>query len=495
VNDEHALSGVVDPGGFVAERFGVRLHTDKEASVVPVGRLVGLALRKNPRRAHLLVSTVLAKHVPTDPATTIAAGALLGVLVAELLAAEGGVPRLPSARARAFGDRLTEVLDARGSADDLRALLVDARVSDPALSVIGYAETATGLGRIVADTLGAAYIHSTRLDVPGSRSFAGFEEEHSHATSHRLLPRRSDWFRAGGTVVLVDDEVSTGSTIINTIRSLHAVVPQRRWVVAALIDLRSGVDRARFDALAAELGAAIDVVALGTGSIDLPSGLLDEAQRFFADTADAAVQGESPSSAPGTVSPVDLCALPPAPLDRFGTLADERPDLLAGSETARALAAAVAAALPAGAEAAVPWRDPQDHDSPPRVLVLGTEEAIALPLAVADALREATTAEVAFSTTTRSPIHPLDRGDYAIQTAVRFDRHDPVLDDEPRRYAYNLTRGGHRFDEIVLVPEPGTPVDALTGPGSVTEALASVASRVTVILLTAPLAPSESSRA
>ncbi|GAA4264685.1 phosphoribosyltransferase domain-containing protein [Frondihabitans peucedani] len=488
MNDEHGLSGVVDPGGFVAERFGVRLHTDQEASVVPVGRLVGLALRKNPRRAHLLVSTVLAKHVPTDPATTIAAGALLGVLVAELLAAEGGVPRLPSARARAFGDRLTEVLEGRGRADGLRALLVDARVSDPALSVIGYAETATGLGRIVADTLGAAYIHSTRLDVPGSRSFAGFEEEHSHATSHRLLPRRSDWFRAGGTVVLVDDEVSTGSTIINTIRSLHAVVPQRRWVVAALIDLRSGVDRARFDALAAELGAAIDVVALGTGSIDLPSGLLDEAQRFFADTADAVVP-DAHVSAPGAVSLVDLRAHPPVPLDRFGTLADERPDLLAGSETARALAAAVAA------EAAVPRRDPQDHDSPPRVLVLGTEEAIALPLAVADALREATTAEVVFSTTTRSPIHPLDRGDYAIQTAVRFDRHDRVLDDEPRRYAYNLTRGGERFDEIVLVPEPGTPEDALTGPGSVTEALAGVASRVTVILLTAPLAPSESSRA
>ena len=44
--------------------------------------LVGLALRRNPRRAHLLVSTVLGKHIPADPRVVHGAGLRLGRLVA-----------------------------------------------------------------------------------------------------------------------------------------------------------------------------------------------------------------------------------------------------------------------------------------------------------------------------------------------------------------------------------------------------------------------------
>ena len=53
--------------------------------------LLGLALRRNPRRAQLLVSRVLGKHVPTDPRVVQAAGLLLGGLVADALA--GRLPR------------------------------------------------------------------------------------------------------------------------------------------------------------------------------------------------------------------------------------------------------------------------------------------------------------------------------------------------------------------------------------------------------------------
>lgn len=55
--------------------------------------------------------------------------------------------------------------------------------------VLGYAETATGLGHAVADGLGTApYLHSTRRPVAGIAPAGGFEESHSHATSHLLLP-------------------------------------------------------------------------------------------------------------------------------------------------------------------------------------------------------------------------------------------------------------------------------------------------------------------
>jgi len=68
----------------IVERLGVRLRA-RGAGPDP-GALLGLALRNNPRRAQLLVSRVLGKHVPTDPRVVHAAGLLLGALVADALA-------------------------------------------------------------------------------------------------------------------------------------------------------------------------------------------------------------------------------------------------------------------------------------------------------------------------------------------------------------------------------------------------------------------------
>ena len=59
---------------WVGSRFGVTLtgHAGE-----PLDGLVELALRRNPKRAHLLVSTVLGKHVPTDPRVVHDAGVRL----------------------------------------------------------------------------------------------------------------------------------------------------------------------------------------------------------------------------------------------------------------------------------------------------------------------------------------------------------------------------------------------------------------------------------
>ncbi|MDQ2796749.1 MAG: phosphoribosyltransferase domain-containing protein, partial [Actinomycetota bacterium] len=77
-------------GGWVADRFGVRLHTDA-GSEQPLTDLVGIALRRNPKRAHLLVSTVLGKHVPADPRDVHGAGLRLGAAVHAHLGATSAV--------------------------------------------------------------------------------------------------------------------------------------------------------------------------------------------------------------------------------------------------------------------------------------------------------------------------------------------------------------------------------------------------------------------
>ena len=101
--------------------------------------------------------------------------------------------------------------------------------------MLGYAETATALGHCVAESLAADYLHSTRRRVPGYQPVAGFDEEHSHATRHLLLPADPGLLAGAGPLVLVDDELSTGQTVLNTIEALH-----RDWPAAALPDRRPG---------------------------------------------------------------------------------------------------------------------------------------------------------------------------------------------------------------------------------------------------------------
>ncbi len=221
-------------GSWVAERLGVALVGGEH-----LRDLLGLALRRNPRRAHLLVSNVLGKHVPQSPSVVYGYGVALGRRVRELL-----------------GD------DEAGAA-----------------VVLGYAETATGLGHSVADGVGLApYLHSTRRPVEGVDRAGGFEESHSHATSHLLLPENPALLASTGPLVLVDDEFSTGNTVLNTIRELHARYPRGRYVIVTLVDMRSAADLGRLEDFTREIGARVDLVTAASGTVRLPEGVLEKGQ-------------------------------------------------------------------------------------------------------------------------------------------------------------------------------------------------------------------------
>ncbi|MGI8665804.1 MAG: phosphoribosyltransferase domain-containing protein, partial [Jatrophihabitans sp.] len=208
-------------GQWVADRLGLQLITDRTADAsLRLTDLVGLALRHNPRRVHLLVSTVLGKHQPTDPLLVYGAGRLLGAQVADrLLGRDSGIAgvgaRLLAAALAGRPDAAAELVRCcEGRASELAV---------PAV-VLGFAETATGLGHSVADSLDAWYLHSTRRRDAGGASLS-FEEEHSHATGHLLLPAEPGLLDSGQPMVLVEAELSTGQTAMNTISALQQAYP------------------------------------------------------------------------------------------------------------------------------------------------------------------------------------------------------------------------------------------------------------------------------
>ncbi|MGW0970930.1 phosphoribosyltransferase [Streptomyces sp. NPDC002516] len=408
-------------GTWVAERLGVELVGDEGLS-----GLLGLALRRNPKRAHLLVSNVLGKHVPQSPAVIHGYGVELGRRVRELLGTE-----------------------------DARAAVV-----------LGYAETATGLGHSVADGIGLApYLHSTRRPVRGVRQAGGFEESHSHATSHLLLPEDPGLLAGSGPLVLVDDEFSTGNTVLNTIRDLHRRYPRERYVVVALVDMRSPADHARFEKFARDIGARVDLVAAASGTVRLPEDVLARGTALVARYEQPArnEQGDRREPVASTAAPAPAV---PAPAVRVGLgwphgLPDGGRHGFTPGHRIRleaalpAMAARIADALPDGAE---------------RVLVLGFEELMYAPLRLAHELERTLPAEVRFSTTTRSPVLALDDPGYAIRSRIAFPAHDDPDDGPGERYAYNVAGAG--FDAVVAVVDSTADTPELHAPDGLLAQLA-----------------------
>ncbi|MFI6402902.1 phosphoribosyltransferase [Streptomyces sp. NPDC050548] len=416
-----AVNNGVWSGSWVAERLGVELLGDPELT-----DLLGLALRRNPKRAHLLVSNVLGKHVPQSPSIVYGYGFTLGRRVRDLLG--------PDESARAV--------------------------------VLGYAETATGLGHAVADGIAVApYLHSTRRPVPGVATAGGFEESHSHATSHLLLPENPALLAGEGPLVLVDDEFSTGNTVLNTIRDLHERYPRDRYVVVALVDMRSPADAGRLDEFAREIGTRVDLVTAASGTVRLPAGVLEKGQelvaRYEAGGAGTGRMSSAAPSGPGAQFPAPLKThLGANPLGARGTARPaptgpqpRRIDLrwphnlpdggrhgftpahrIRLERALPAMAARLAEALPEEAH---------------RVHILGFEELMYAPLRLARELEQIADADVTYSTTTRSPVLAVDDPGYAIRTRLTFPAHDTPADGPGDRYAYNIAGAG--FDAVVAV--------------------------------------------
>jgi len=169
--------------------------------------LCGFAARANQRRGFLIVSRVLGRHLPARPSVI-----------------------------RATSEAL--------------ASCIPSDLPGPVLFV-GMAETAITLGQTVhaiwcrrADRLDALYLHSTRQLI-GREPLIRFSEPHSHASSHLIYaPDPAAWsheLKDVRSLVLVDDEVTTGRTFTNLTSQLVRHLPQLEQIqIAVLTDWSSG---------------------------------------------------------------------------------------------------------------------------------------------------------------------------------------------------------------------------------------------------------------
>lgn len=348
------------------------LEIKVDAAVLPPANLFGFAERRNPKRAFLFVSKVLGRHIPVRPSIMAA------------------------------------------SFEDLAARIpVD--LPGPVL-VIGMAETAVGLGAGVHRAYSAArhdsvYLTSTRHPL-GTDLFARFEEEHSHASGHLIHmpvdPDVRDLMLQARSLILVDDEASTGKTFVNLHRALveAGLSKVERVVTCVLTDWSEGAVRRA-------IGAPATAVSLMKGSY-----------RFHEDRS-------APLPDMPDVGAVSMGEWPLSSRNDWGRLGVRHVD-----------------------DTLAPGIRVQPGE---KVIVIGTGEFVWRPFLLAERL-ERSGMDVRFSSTTRSPIAL----GHAIEHALSFsDNYGLGIPN----FLYNVKPG--QFDRVLICTE--TPARAL--PAELVEAL------------------------
>lgn len=370
-----------------SESRRVKLHTgvievDVHEALMPLDELCGFAARRNPKRGFLFVSNVLGKHIAVRPSVMLA--------VHEKLAAQ-----LPA---------------------DLPGPVV----------VVGMAETATCIGQGVFEAYkrstgrdDVVFIHSTRYDLDRARVLE-FREEHCHAADHIMylpeMPVDAEMFKSARSIVLVDDEASTGKTFVNLARALQQAIPSLERVVTAVITDWRGAQRT----LSSQ--EAMPVPCVGVA-------MLKGAYRFDPEPWLASM--EMPSA---TGDGLKKDRLLPRNHGRVGTsgLLQLSPRIKAFAHSCRQ----------------------RFGDAP--LLVLGTGEFSFPPFRLALHM-ENMGMNVSFQTTTRSPVMTMPGT--AILNAIEFGDN---YEDGIANYLYNVTPGSYAGVVIAHETPPHTIDRALT---------------------------------
>lgn len=371
--------------------------------------LMGIAYRNNPKRAHLLVSKILGKHIPQKPSIIAQAGTLLARQIHCNII---GNPMKESEIVR----EVKNILGVRGLST------WNEEMNHPEIIVMGYAETATALGASVAEALGAPYFHSTRYPKVGSE-YGAFSEEHSHAAAHKIFLQDTAIIEKAKTIVLVDDELSTGNTIINTIINLQENTLKENYMVATLTDLRGKKDMQRITEFASKNSLKISIEALYKGTIGIPDNALEIAKKAIAEIESEKNQEGKETKAAGKVSHISIPHI--SPTLHAGISATE---LRSNREIFTKIGENLAEKLPEGE----------------KTLILGIEEDMYYPLCIGEGL-EKSGCNITYSTSTLSPVIACNAEDYAIQNSITYS----IGENEPARYAYNILE--KNYSRIILL--------------------------------------------
>ena len=294
------------------------------------------------------------------------------------------------------------------------------------ICVLGFAETATGLGMAVASYIqNSYYLTTTREDIKEIKSILKFEEEHSHATTHKCFPLDKDKLINSEKIILVDDEITTGKSMINIIKELKEVTNAKKFIILSFLDWRNKEHRKAYDDLVNKENINVEVLSLISGEIKIKdtTTYMDNNDNVINDTTNvlnynALDRIELKTNYEKEVESYLLHT------GRFGVEFNEIESLEGKCED-------------------IANRLEEFIGSNEKILVLGHGENIYIPCRIAAYIK----GDVYFKSTTRSPIYCDDVDGYPIKEKHVF-YHKGI-----KYYFYNKSEIEKKYDKVILITE------------------------------------------
>ncbi|MET4561881.1 hypoxanthine-guanine phosphoribosyltransferase [Lysinibacillus parviboronicapiens] len=388
--------------------------------------LFKMATRINKKRQFLFVSTVLGKHLAVRPQVPILTGTLLAMMYHEKLVGEEALLLPTIVQALKEQQHVQEILQ-QVEAKPLELL--------EETLFIGFAETATALGHAVFNAFGsrAMYIHTTREFLPELEPFVTFEEEHSHATSHRVYCEQPDKLLQAKRIVLIDDEITTGNTVVNIIETLRQKFPDvKHYSVLSILDWRSAQQHEVFQQMEKKWDVTIDFVAMMGGQFSCSGEPYLSSKQVGITTQE--VQDLT------ILSPKDCIEQKYYRSIAENGIDNKAPYMLA---TGRFMLTTEQQAVQKNTIKRIAQQLKKLRSGGP-ALVIGTGEFMYVPMQIASYLGE----DVYIQSTTRSPIYCAHDTGYTITEKIAFECPE---NNGVENYLYNVQ--SHPYSELFLVVE------------------------------------------
>lgn len=354
----------------------------------PVEDVIKMAKRhNNPKRDFLFVNTLLGKHIAVQGRDALMMH-------------------------RALGDKVYELFKEKGW-ENKKVLLV------------GFAETATALAQnIMFYSLKfkeifplniVGYTQTTREELPSNQyTNIAFEEEHSHATSQKLyFDKELDY----DVVLFVEDEITTGNTILNFISQFEKHQSGKDYAVASILNWQNDKDAKTFS----EKGVEVAFLVRGKMKDNLPSFSIEEGKEYdlYHDDADYKVN-------------LTLCHNPRLPMtaeefSKYVSFGDNK-----DKEFSKLISL---------------------KDSKKKTLIIGTEENMFIPIFFAIII------DADVKATTRSPIESSLENGYPISSRLKLNS---AYESGRVTYLYDMDLGD--YEQFVIFVEEESPAfeDGLT---------------------------------
>lgn len=301
---------------------------------------------------------------------------------------------------------------------DELAYKVETNLKGKVVLVVGFAETATAIGGYIADTLERCLysIQTTRENCAPAKKLIEFREEHSHATEQYLYGDL-EAMPPFDYVLFVEDEISTGKTILNFITEFKKLKPGLKFGVASICNWQNEENKAVYRA------NNIDTFALIQGE------LKDANAKMEVEVKESDVDYSGHQSHP------DRCKYSTLHMGKNPFLVERTGRISAIDEYEEVLDKAF---------------DEADKfiGKSKDILVLGTEEFMYFPMLLGEVL-ENFGRRVHTHATTRSSIDILEGSSDIHEEIVNKSKLHSAYDESRDTYIYNL----RKYDKVIIVTD------------------------------------------